>query len=165
MRFLYDSNKIQAAAFSLQSESRESVARGLEILDNTIDLASKSIILQLLDRQPDAEKLRSLFEIVPYAPLPPYQRLRSLLNLRHFLPDWLLACCFHLARRMQWSLSTEQILICLHSPTGFVREAVLSYLSAVVSQNTLQQVLPRFRNDPDRLVASQVEQILTELKS
>jgi ATP/ADP translocase len=165
LRFLYDSNKIQAAAFSLQSESRESVARGLEILDNTIDLASKSIILQLLDRQPDAEKLRSLFEIVPYAPLPPYQRLRSLLNLRHFLPDWLLACCFHLARRMQWSLSTEQILICLHSPTGFVREAVLSYLSAVVSQNTLQQVLPRFRNDPDRLVASQVEQILTELKS
>jgi hypothetical protein len=164
MRFLYDSNKIQAAAFSLQSESRDSVARGLEILDNTIDLPSKSIILNILDRQPDAEKVQNLADVVAYQPMSPSQRLRYLLELRHFLSDWMLACCFHLARRMRWSLTAEQILVCLHYPTGFVREAVLTYLR-VASPKTLQNVLPRLRNDPDRLVALQVEQMMAELKS
>ncbi|PSB05960.1 MFS transporter [filamentous cyanobacterium CCP2] len=164
MRFLYDSNKIQAAAFSLQSESRDSVARGLEILDNTIDLSSKSTLLNILDRQPIAAKVQDLSNLVTYQPMSPHRRLRYLLDLRHFLSDWTLACCFHLSRRMRWSLTTEQILVCLRYPTGFVREAVLAYLR-VASPKTLRAVLPRLRNDPDRLVALQVEQMMAELRS
>ncbi|WP_416672344.1 HEAT repeat domain-containing protein [Egbenema bharatensis] len=164
MRFLYDSNKIQAAVFSLQAESRDSVARGLEILDNTIDLSSKAVILNILDRQPIAEKVQNLSDLVEYHPMSPNQRLRYLLDLRHFLPAWTLACCFHLARSMRWSLTAEQILVCLRYPTGFVREAVLAYLR-VASPKTLREVLPRLRHDPDRLVALQVEQMMAELKS
>lgn len=162
MQFLYDSSKIRAAAFSLQSNSRDSIARGLEILDSTIDLSNKSILLNILDRQSDAEKLQNLSHLVHYQPLQPSQRLRYLLDLRHFLSDWSLACCFHLARYRQWRLDAEQVIVCLRHPTGFVREATLAYLK-VVSPQTLAQVLPRFKNDPDRLVSMQVRQMMTEL--
>lgn len=162
MRFLYDSAKIQAAAFSLQSDSRDSIARGLEILDNTIDLSHKPILLNCLDHQAEGEKIRNLATLVTYRPMQPSQRVRHLLELRHFLSDWTLACCFHLARRMQWSLTAEQILSCLQNPKGFVREAVLAYLQ-VASPKALQDVLPLFRNDPDRLVATQVKQMMAEL--
>jgi len=162
MQFLYDSSKIRAAAFSLQSNSRDSIARGLEILDSTIDLSSKAILLNILDRQSDTEKLQNLSHLVPYHPLQPSQRLRYLLDLRHFLPDWTLACCFHLARYRRWRLGAEQVIVCLRHPTGFVREATLAYLK-IVSPQTLFQVLPRFKDDPDRLVAMQVKQMIAEL--
>lgn len=162
MRLLYDSNKIQAAAFNLLSDSRESVARGLEILDNTLDIPNKQALLNILDRQADSEKLQSLAEFLPYKSMPPNERLRYLVELRHFLSDWALACCFHLARRSRWSLSPEQILVCLRDPTGFVREAVLAYLR-VVSPATLQNLLPLLKDDPDPLVAAQVKEMMAEL--
>ncbi len=87
MRFLYSSNTIQAAAFNLQSEAQEGVARGLEILDNTLDIPAKRAVLTILDRRSDLEKLQSLVDLVPYSPMAPSQRLRRLLELRHFLSD------------------------------------------------------------------------------
>jgi hypothetical protein len=162
MRFLYDSNTIQAAAFNVRSDSRESVARGLEILDNTLGIPNKQAVLHILDRQGDVEKLQSLAEFLLYQPMRPSQRLRYLVDFRHFLSDWALACCFHLARRLRWGLAPEQILACLRDPTGFVREAVLAYLQAV-SPTTLQDLLPSLKDDPDRLVAAQVHEIMSEL--
>lgn len=162
MRFLYDPNKIQAAALSIESDSRDIVARGLEILDNTLDVTHKATLLNILDRQSDSEKLQHLSDFHPYKPMRPSERLRYLLELRHFLSDWTIACCFHLARQEQWSLTAEQILASLRSPTGFVREAVLAYLR-VASPRTLRELLPLLRNDPDRLVATQVTQLMAEL--
>ena len=162
MRFLYDSNTIQAAAFNLLSESRESIARGLEILDNTLDIPNKQALLGILDRQADSEKLQNLAEFLHYKSMPPSKRLRYLVELRHFLSDWALACCFHLARRSRWSLAPEQILVCLRDPTGFVREAVLAYLR-VVSPATLQNLLPLLKDDPHPLVAAQVKEMMAEL--
>ncbi|GAB4381603.1 MAG: hypothetical protein Kow00121_40520 [Elainellaceae cyanobacterium] len=163
MRLLYESKPIQTAALSVQSNARESIARGLEILDNTIDLPNKSIILNILDRRSDAEKLNCLSELLPYQAMAPQQRLRHLLELRHFLSDWLLACCFHLAHAMRWSLTTEQIVVCLQHPVGFVREAGLAYLQ-IASPKTLRQVLPLLRHDPNPLVAMRVEQMMAALK-
>jgi HEAT repeat protein/ATP/ADP translocase len=162
MRFLYDSSKIQAAAFSLRSGSRDSMARGLEILDHTIDLSSKAILLNLLDRRSPSEKLQPVSHLIHYRPMQPVQRLRDLLQLRHLLSDWALACCFHLARYQRWELDTEQVLAGLRHPTGFVREATLSYLN-IVAPRTLRGVLPRFKNDPDRIVTLQVRQMMAEL--
>ena len=162
MRLMYDSNKIQAAAFNWRSGSRDNVGRGLEILDNTLDLQNKQALLSILDRQPESAKLQSLAEVYAYSPLPPNQRLRSLVDLRHFLSDWALACCFHLSRQMRWSLTPEQLLICLRYPTGFVREAVLVYLHQV-SPTTLQELLPLLKNDPNPLVARQVQEMMAEL--
>ena len=162
MRLMYDSNKIQAAAFNWRSGSRDNVGRGLEILDNTLDLQNKQALLSILDRQPESAKLQSLAEVYTYSPLPPNQRLRSLVDLRHFLSDWALACCFHLSRQMRWSLTPEQLLICLRYPTGFVREAVLVYLHQV-SPTTLQELLPLLKNDPNPLVARQVQEMMAEL--
>lgn len=162
MRFLYDSSKIQAAAFSLQSGSRDSVARGLEILDNTIDLPHKSILLNLLDRQSDPAKLHSVAHLIHYQPMPARQRLQHLLDLRHLLSEWTLACCFHLARYRHWGLGAAQVLACLRHPTGFVRESTLAYLK-VVSPRTLREVLPRCKSDPDRIVSLQVKQLMAEL--
>ncbi|NJO39801.1 MAG: hypothetical protein HC865_03720 [Cyanobacteria bacterium RU_5_0] len=118
--------------------------------------------MNILDRQSDSEKLQHLSDFHPYKPMRPSERLRYLLELRHFLSDWTIACCFHLARQEQWSLTAEQILASLRSPTGFVREAVLAYLR-VASPRTLRELLPLLRNDPDRLVATQVTQLMAEL--
>lgn len=162
MKLLYPASAIQAAAFNLQSNSRESMARGLEILDNTLDIPTKRALLSILDRNSELEKLQSLSELVIYEPLSPSQRLRYLLELRHFLSDWSLACCFHLARRFRWSFTAEQTLACLRHPTGFVREAVLAYLR-IASPRALLELLPMMQDDPDRLVASQVRQMMVEL--
>jgi HEAT repeat protein len=163
MRFLYSPNAIQAAEFNLQSGSREGVPRGLEILDNTIDISGKRVLLNLLDQQSHTEKLQNLSEILPYEPMSPSQRLRFLLDLRIFLSDWALACCFHLARQYRWSLTPDQTLSSLRHPVGFVREAVISYLR-IASPGTLREILSALKADPDRLVAAQVQSLLAEME-
>lgn len=163
MQFMYPIGSIKAAAFNLQSNSRSSKARGLEILDNILDIPSKRALLILLDRQSDQEKMQGLAELVPYDPLPPSDRLRRLLELRHFLSDWSIACCFHLAQQAHWRLTPEQALSCLRHPKGFVREAVLSYLW-MASPRALEKLLPMLQSDPDRLVLAQIERMMGELK-
>lgn len=162
MKFLYPLSSIQAAAFNLKSESRSNMARGLEILDNTIDIPSKRVMLSVLDRQSPRDKLQTLSDLVEYRPMSPSDRLRYLLELRHFLSDWSLACCFHLARVARWSLTGEQTLAGLRYPKGFVREAVLAYLE-VASPRALVELLPRLQHDRDRLVAAQVQQMMDRL--
>lgn len=162
MKFLYPLGSIQAAAFNLKSGVRTNMARGLEILDNTLDIPSKQILLNVLDRRSDEEKLQSLSELVAIESLSPSDRLRRLLDLRHFISDWALACCFHLALAERWSLSAEQTLACLGHPKGFVREAVLAYLR-VASPRALLELLPRMKNDRDRLVAAQVKEMMAQL--
>ncbi|MBW4521256.1 MAG: MFS transporter [Scytolyngbya sp. HA4215-MV1] len=162
MKFLYPLSSIQAAAFNLQSGSRTTMARGLEILDNTLDIPSKRALLSVLDRRSDREKMQSLTDIVHYESMSPSDRLRFLLELRHFLSDWSLACCFHLARQARWSLTPDQTISCLRHPTGFVRESVLSYLQ-VASPRALIELLPMLKDDPDRLVAAQVRQMMQAL--
>lgn len=162
MQFLYDSDKIRAAAFNLQSDSRDDIARGLEILDNTLDIAKKRALLNALDVSEEEEKLRHLSEFITYRPMTPQERLRHLVDLRHFLSDWVIACCFHAARRVRWGLTAQQTFACLRSPTGYVREAVLLYLRAA-SPKALRQVLPSLYQDPHPLVAVQVRQMMAEL--
>jgi hypothetical protein len=159
MKLLYPIGAIKAAAFNLQSNSRSHMARGLEILDNTLDLPSKWALLSILDGNSDLEKLRSLSDIMSYEAMAARARTRRLLDLRHFLSDWSLACCFHLARQERWSLTAEHTLACLRHPRGFVRESVLAYLQ-VVSPRALVQLLPMLKNDPDPLVSDQVQRLI-----
>lgn len=161
MRFLYPSSTIQAAQVSLQG-SATSRARGLEILDNALDIPTKRAILSILDQRLDEEKLISLSGLAPHQPMLPSDRLRYLMDLRHFLSEWALACCFHLARQQQWSLTTAQALAGLSHPTGFLREAVLSYLR-VASPQGLAKVLPKMQADPNPIVVAQVKQLMFEL--
>ncbi|MDX2213521.1 MAG: hypothetical protein SFY66_09550 [Oculatellaceae cyanobacterium bins.114] len=163
MRFLYPSSAIKAADFNLQSGSGENVARGLEILDNTLDIPGKRAVLIILDRRSDLEKLESLSDYMAYTPMKPSQRIRQLLELRHFLSDWALACCFHVARHSRWGVTTEQAVFGLQHPTGFVREAVLGYLR-IASPRALRELLPMLKDDPDPLVAAQVKKLLVELR-
>ena len=164
MKFLYPIGAIQAASFNLKSDSRSNIAVGLEILDNTVDLPTKRALLGILDQHPSAEKLEILAEILPYKPMAPSDRLRRLLELRYFLSEWTLACCFHLARAAHWSLTPEQTLVSLRHPTGFVREAVLAYLKEA-SPRALQELLPVLKNDPDQIVAAQVQQMMVDLSN
>ena len=159
MRLLYPVEAIQAAAFNLRSKSGTNLARGLEILDHTLDLRSKRVLLSVLDRRPPLEKLQSLSAMMTYQPLPPSERLRRLLDLRHFLSDWSFACCLHLARTCRWKLTTEQVLASLRHPTGFVREAAIAYLS-IASPRALPDLLPQLKNDSNPLVAAQVQQLI-----
>ncbi|NET03539.1 MAG: MFS transporter [Symploca sp. SIO2B6] len=162
MKLLYPFSAIQAAAFNLQSDSRSNRALALEILDNTVDIPHKRAFLGVLDRRTTAEKLACLGDLVRYQPMKPSNRLRRLLQLRHFLSDWSLACCFHLARKAHYSFSPEATLVCLRHPTGFVKEAVLAYLREV-SPLVCIELLPAFKNDSDHLVAAQAQQIIGEL--
>jgi len=164
MKFLYPLGSIKAAAFNLQSSSHSNMARGLEILDNILDIPSKRALLSLLDRGSDQEKMQNLAALISYERMEPKVRLRRLLELRHFLSDWTLACCFHLSRQARWSFTAEQTLACLRHPKGFVREAVLSYLH-MASPRALFDLLPRLQNDPDPLVAAQARQIMQEMSS
>ncbi|MGF1537226.1 MAG: HEAT repeat domain-containing protein, partial [Elainellaceae cyanobacterium] len=159
MQFLYPTETISAAAFNLQSQSSDSVARGLEIIDNTVDLSVKPILLTLLDfNRPTMEHVKALSELVPYRPLPASDRLRHLLDLRPFLSDWSVACCYHLASDARWSLNPDQVLWGVRHPTGFVREAVLRYLE-MASPGILRSLLPQLERDPDPIMARQVQQL------
>jgi hypothetical protein len=91
----------------------------------------------------------------------PRDRLRRLLDLRHFISDWGLACCFHLARQARWGLTADHTLACMRHPRGFVREAVVSYLR-MASPRAMVKLLPMLKDDPDRLVADQVKQIVKD---
>lgn len=161
MKFLYPLGSIQAAAFNIKSDSRSNLARGLEILDNIIDISCKRSLIEILDQKSYEEKLDSLSEMMIYQPMAPSDRLRHLLDFRHFLSEWALACCLQMARAARWSLTAEQILVCLRHPTGFVREAALAYLR-MASQRALAELLPDLRNDPDPLVAAQIEEMIVE---
>jgi len=162
MKFLYPLSAIQAATFNLKSGSRSSMARGLEILDNTIDIPSKRALLGVFDGQDYREKLKSLMELINYQSMNPGERLRHLLELRLFLSDWPLACCFHLARVARTVLTSEQTLAGLRHPTGFVRESVLAYLK-IASPRALMELLPKIQGDPDPLVAAQIQAFMTDL--
>ncbi|HIK44795.1 MAG TPA: HEAT repeat domain-containing protein [Leptolyngbyaceae cyanobacterium M65_K2018_010] len=161
LRFISPPQAIQAAQVSL-SGSSSSWAKGLEILDNALDISGKRSLLILLDRRPDSEKLKQLAlttPLVSYHPLAPSDRLRQLVHLRHFLSDWALACCYHLAQAKRWNLTAEHTLALLQHPTGYVREAVLAYLH-VASPRTLRDLLPLMKDDPNGLVADQVNQLI-----
>ncbi|NEQ54823.1 MAG: MFS transporter, partial [Leptolyngbya sp. SIO3F4] len=158
MRFLYPSSTIQAAELSLDG-SPASQARGLEILDNTLDIPAKRAILSLFEQSNDASTIVALSPLVTYQPMSPQERLRNLIELRHFLSDWALACCFHVARTERWSISADHVIASLRHSVGFVREAVLSYLD-MASPRALEALLPMMEKDPNPLVADQVRKMM-----
>ncbi|MGB7522360.1 MAG: MFS transporter, partial [Spirulinaceae cyanobacterium] len=162
MKLLYPASAIQAAMFNLNSDSQANIALGLEILDNTLDLPTKGVFLELLDRGTTESKLIALESLLDYQPMKPPDRLRHLVEFRHFLSDWSLACCFYLARQAHWSISKEATLVCLGHPSAFVREAVLVYLREA-SPRTCSELLSVLKNDPNPLVAAQVQQIIGEM--
>jgi hypothetical protein len=203
MQFLYDPYTIQAAAFNLQSGNVVTMAHGLEILDNQLDMPNKRALLTLLDRNPELDKqqkqlqeqlrrakekqdkagerqllgaiekvtkqqqadlgkqVESLANILAYVPLPPQERLCQLMDLRHFFSDWLIASCFYLAGEARWSLTRHHVLGGIRSAKGYVREAALLYLRDVYPQ-AFENVLPKLRNDPDRLLRAQVKETLNQ---
>ncbi|WP_204102606.1 MULTISPECIES: Npt1/Npt2 family nucleotide transporter [Spirulina sp. CCY15215] len=161
MKLLYPFSSMQAAILNLDSDSEVSVALGLEILDNTVDLPQKQILLRVLENRPTADRLSDMEEMIPYEAMTPSDRTRRLLDLRHFLSDWTLACCFHLAREQRWGVTREAALVGLRHPSSFVREAVLTYLK-VASPKTCYELLPILQDDPDPLVAAQVDSLKNE---
>lgn len=208
MQFLYDPRTIQAAAFSLQSGSSDTMAQGLELLDTQLDIPHKRALLNLLDRNPELERaqkrhyedlvearkrgdvekgrriyaeldrlarqhqadlekqIESLNGIMVYDPLSPTDRLSYLLELRHFMSDWVVAACFHLAREGKWDISRGAVTSSLRATKGFVREAALLYLKQLhelkrVSDEDFWRIIPRFSKDRDPLVRQQVAQWMT----
>ncbi|WP_066378749.1 MULTISPECIES: hypothetical protein [unclassified Anabaena] len=161
LRLLYSPEKMQAAAFNLRSESGVNLARGLEILEHTVNLPTKSLLLNILDQRSPQEKLHYLIEtgLIEYQQLAIGDRLRRMLALGNFLSDWCLACCFHFAQVNRIRLTIEEILLALHHPTAFVREAAIAYLN-VVSQRVLQELLPYLQKDSHPLVAAQVQELI-----
>lgn len=166
MQFLYPLSSIQAALLNLNSDSQNSIALGLELLDNTLDLPQKALILELLDGglNLNLTKLGVVDTIVPYKPMKPSDRLRHLITFRHFLSDWTLACCFHLGRSQRWTITKEATLVCLRHPNNVVREAVLWYLKEA-SPRICLELLPMLKNDPNPIVSAQVIQFQKELQS
>ncbi|HTL89058.1 MAG TPA: MFS transporter, partial [Leptolyngbya sp.] len=159
MKFLYPIGSIRVAEFNFQSESRSAIAQGLEILDSTLDIANKRALLGVLDRELPMDKLQSLSSLVSYTPMQPSDRLNHLLEMRHFISDWTLACCFHLARRAHWNISGDAIRSSLRHPRGYVREAVLSYVDEQYPQQ-LERVLQEFQHERDPIVIEQIKKML-----
>lgn len=162
MKFLYPIGSIRVAEYNLQSESKSAIAQGLEILDSTLDINSKRALLGVLDRDLPMDKLQSLSSLVPYTPMQPSERLNHLLELRHFISDWSLACCFHLAKRAHWSVSADAIRSSLRHPRGYVREAVLSYIAVQYPQQ-LGGVLQGLQDERNPIVAAQVREMMLKL--
>jgi hypothetical protein len=161
LKLLYPLDKIQAVAFNLRSESVKNFGRGLEILQYTVTLQIKSVLLNILDRRSPDEKLQTLVEagIVEYQQMTLSDRTRSLLLHENSLSDWCLACCFHFALSARIRLTTSQVVDALRHPTGLVREAAIAYLN-MASLRILLEVLPQLENDPHPLVAAQVKDLM-----
>lgn len=161
LKLLYSPEKMQAAAFNLRSESMVNLARGLEILEHTVNLPTKSLLLNILDQRSHQEKLHYLIEaeFTEYHQLSASERLRKMLTLGNFLSDWCLACCFHFAQVSRIRLTINEILLALRHPTGFVREAAIAYLS-VVSHRVLLELLPKLQKDSHPLVAAQIQELM-----
>ncbi|MBD2597801.1 MFS transporter [Nostoc spongiaeforme FACHB-130] len=161
LKLLYSAEKMQAAAFNLRSNSGVNIARGLEILEHTVTLPVKSLLLNILDKRSHQEKLHYLVEaeLVEYEPMQVSERLRRMLSLDNFLSDWCLACCLHLAQVSRIRLTSHEILLALRHPTGFVREAAIAYLNAV-SHRVLLELLPKLQQDTHPLVATQVKELM-----
>ena len=106
-------------------------------------------------------QLQSLSSLVAYTSLDPVDRLRQLMDLRHFLSDWVLACCFHLARAEGWQLERHQVLDGLRGGSSLLREASLLYLHNLSQRGTnnaaFLNVLPRMQNDSDAILRRQVQ--------
>ena len=106
-------------------------------------------------------QLQSLSSLVTYTSLDPVDRLRELMDLRHFLSDWVLACCFHLARAEGWQLERHQVLDGLRGGSSLLREASLLYLHNLSQRGTnnaaFLNVLPRMQNDSDAILRRQVQ--------
>ncbi|MBD2387474.1 MFS transporter [Cylindrospermum sp. FACHB-282] len=161
LKLLYPLEKMQAAAFHLRSQSLVSLARGLEILDHTVYLSCKPLLLNILDRRSQQDKLQYLVEarMAKYENMLVSDRLRKLIMQGNLLSDWCLACCFHFAQVARIRLTATEILLTLRHPTGFVREAAIAYLSAV-SHRIFQEILPHLQQDPHPLVAAQVKELM-----
>ncbi len=165
LKLLYPLDKINAAAFNINSESGVTVARGLEILEHTINLPSKVILLNIFDRRPHLEKLQKLVEaeLSQYEQMAVNDRTRKLLELESSLSDWSWACCIHFAQVARIKLKPIQIEGSLRHPCGFVREAAVAYL-AVASPRLFTQMLPQLSKDSHPLVISQVKDFMEKHK-
>lgn len=106
-------------------------------------------------------QLQSLASIMNYTPLDPLERIKQLLDLRHFLSDWVAACCFHLVRSEAWTLEREQILSGLRGGSSLLREAAILYLYNAQQRGQTKgaflKVLPRMQNDSDPLLRRQIK--------
>lgn len=167
LKLLYPLDKIQAAAFNLQSDSVGTHGRGLEILEHTITLPKKIklALLTILDNQPLSDKFNILVEakIVDNEQIVLSERTRELLSLENSLSDWCLACCFHFAIVGRVRLSIPQILTSLLHPTGFVREAAFAYLS-VASPKVLLDLLPQLEKDSHPIIKAAVKELVSKYK-
>ncbi|MGI8500039.1 MAG: MFS transporter [Hassallia sp.] len=163
LKLLYSQDNVQAAAFNLRSESTVNLARGLEILEHTVNLPSKSVLVNIFDRRSLEEKLQHLVSkgMAEYQQMVLSDRTRRLISLENSLSDWCLACCFHFAQVACIRLTIPEIMATLRHPTGFVREAVIAYLS-VVSPRVLVELLPQLKNDPHPLVIAQVKKLMVD---
>lgn len=163
LKLLYPVDKIQAAIINIRSQSVANLARGLEILDHTITLRSKPVLLNILDRCPPQEKLQNLVEsgMIEYQQMVIRERIRKLLVMEESLSDWCLACCFHFAEVARIRLEISHILRGLEHSTGFVREASIAYLS-VASPRILLEILPQLQKDPHPLVSAQIQNFLSK---
>lgn len=161
LRLIYSPEKIQAAALNMRSQSGANLAQGLEILDHTINLPTKSLILNVLDKRSPQEKLQYLTEagLGKYQHMPVSDRIRRLLTFSSALSDWCLACCLHFAQVSRIRLTIHEILLALRHPTGFVREAAIAYLS-VASHRVLLELLPQLQQDSHPLIATQVKELI-----
>lgn len=161
LKLLYSQDNVQAAAFNLRSESAVNLARGLEILEHTVNLPSKSVLVNIFDRRSPEEKLQHLVSkgMAEYQQMSHSDRTRRLISLGNLLSDWCLACCFHFAQVACIRLTIPEIIATLRHPTGFVREAAIAYLS-VVSPRVLLELLPQLKNDPHPLVVAHVKKLI-----
>lgn len=165
LKLLYPLDKINAAAFNLNSESGVTLARGLEILEHTIDLPCKTILLNIFDRRPPSEKLQKLVEagLSQYEQMAVNERTRKLLELENSLSDWCWACCIHFAQVARIKLKPVQIEASLRHHCGFVREAAVAYLS-IASPRLFIQVIPQLKKDSHPLVVAQVNEFIDKYK-
>jgi ATP/ADP translocase len=186
MQFLYEPETVQAAAFNLKSQSSDSVAQGLEILDNKVDIVQKKALLTIMERSATQveqvqgikvrrnsvrlsrqeqleleQQLQGLSGLLTYERMQPADRMAQLMDLRHFLSDWVITCGFHLAREERWELARHHVLGGLRSANAYMREASLLYLKQIYPA-AFVNVLPRMQNDPDPLVRAQVKTMMQQ---
>lgn len=190
LKLLYPQDKIQAATFNLRSQSNINLARGLEILEHTIHLSSKPVLLKVFEQI--NRKHQDTFTIInengqplPVSIEPQHQlelinqKLQTIIDAKYanyeqmVVGDRIRRLLTKESSLSDWSLASI-INFALHGRIGLTVEQIrdnlrhpTSYVReaaiaylSMASPRILIDLLPQLQKDPHPLIQHQVKTLM-----
>jgi HEAT repeat protein len=168
-QLIYDRATVTRAQAGLACDAPEQRANAVELLDNVLAHADKSLLLPLVEEIAPAERLRRLVgRLGGRLSLPDQGRLTSrdelvidvLARPPHWLTPWTKACALHTMGLLGTMTALEPVVSGLSAPDPIVRETAIWALGELRPAG-LAHTLGTFTNDAAGNVATIAQEVLT----